>query len=346
MQNRVRSELQNLLSRRDFLKLSAAGLATLMLPQFNQRQAAETDQQGRVLEPKISVFDVPSFVGNEVKVYWKDDVLPITGITLGDDDKAYNRTWYRIGQDGYVYSGTIQPVKTILNQPSDKIPADGTLAEVTVPYTDAYWGPGKEFDYAYRYYYATTYWVVALVQGSDGKPWYRVREDKWEFVYYVPATHVRLVPASDLTPLSPDIPPEAKRLEVRTDSQALIAYEYERPVFMSRVATGAKFSDGAHYTPTGRHMTFHKRPSRHMAAGNLAYNGYDLPGVPWVCYFTEEGASIHGTFWHNDFGQERSHGCVNMTPQAAKWIYRWTLPYVPPDQERVYEKTGTILDVI
>jgi lipoprotein-anchoring transpeptidase ErfK/SrfK len=334
------------ISRRDFLKLGAAGLMTVLIPKLNRQQPDALNQQGRVLIDKLSVFDIPSFNGKEVKEYWKDDVLPITGVSIGDDEKAYNRTWYRVGNDGYAYSGNIQPVKIILNQPVSEIPAEGALAEVSVPFTDAHWGPGKEYDYAYRYYYETTYWVVALVLDSDGKPWYRIREDKWEFVYYVPATHLRMVPRSELTPLSPDVPPDAKRLEVLTAEQALIAYEYDKPVFMSRVATGARFSDGIHYTPPGRHMTFHKRPSRHMAAGNLAANGYDLPGVPWVSYFTEEGVSMHGTYWHNDFGKERSHGCVNMTPQAAKWVYRWTLPTVPPDQEKVFEKVGTIIDVI
>jgi lipoprotein-anchoring transpeptidase ErfK/SrfK len=115
---------------------------------------------------------------------------------------------------------------------------------------------------------------------------------------------------------------------------------------MARVATGARFRDGDYFTPPGRHITFHKRPSRHMARGNLAANGYDLPGVPWVTYFTEEGVSIHGTYWHNDFGKPRSHGCVNLTPQAAKWVYRWTLPYVPPGEQKVYVDYGTILDVV
>jgi lipoprotein-anchoring transpeptidase ErfK/SrfK len=83
-----------------------------------------------------------------------------------------------------------------------------------------------------------------------------------------------------------------------------------------------------------------------MAAGDVASNGYDLPGVPWICYITESGIALHGTFWHNDFGKVRSHGCVNLTPQAARWVYRWAQPYAPHDEEQVYEKNGTPVDVI
>ena len=82
-----------------------------------------------------------------------------------------------------------------------------------------------------------------------------------------------------------------------------------------------------------------------MAAGNLAANGFDLPGVPWVSYFTERGVAFHGTYWHNDYGRPRSHGCVNLTPAAAKWIYRWTNPVVPPEKQRMVKSFGTIVNV-
>jgi lipoprotein-anchoring transpeptidase ErfK/SrfK len=267
-------------------------------------------------------------------------------VTIGDDEPSYNRIWYRIGEEGYAHSGTIQPVRTVLNSPDANIPKGGTLAEVTVPFTDAYWAPGKENEVAYRYYYETTYWVVGLVQDSRGNPWYRILEDKWEFLFYAPAAHLRLIPAAELSPLSPTIPPMGKRLEIRTAEQVLVAFEWDRPIFMARVATGAKFSDGNYSTQPGRHITFYKRPSRHMARGNLAANGYDLPGVPWISYITEDGVSLHGTFWHNDFGKPRSHGCINLTPKAAKWVYRWTIPYVPPFEQKVYETYGTTVDVI
>jgi lipoprotein-anchoring transpeptidase ErfK/SrfK len=164
-------------------------------------------------------------------------------------------------------------------------------------------------------------------------------------MFYVPAQHLRFIPGDELKPISSDVPPHNKRIEVYIPQQVMIAYEYDQPVFMARIASGAVFSNGDYSTPTGRHMTFHKRASRHMARGNLAANGYDLPGVPWNSYITEEGVAFHGTYWHNNFGRPRSHGCINLTPQAAKWIYLWTIPSVPPNQPATYEQIGTITDI-
>jgi len=67
--------------------------------------------------------------------------------------------------------------------------------------------------------------------------------------------------------------------------------------------------------------------------------------VPWVLYLTEKGISFHGTYWHNDYGRPRSHGCINLTPQSAKWLFRWTMPTVPFDKEYVYGLVGTRVDI-
>ena len=83
-----------------------------------------------------------------------------------------------------------------------------------------------------------------------------------------------------------------------------------------------------------------------MAAGDLASSGFDLPGVPWVLYITEGGLSFHGTYWHNDFGRPRSHGCINISPQAAKWLYRWTTPVVKPGDVYAYEGKGTKVEIV
>ena len=83
-----------------------------------------------------------------------------------------------------------------------------------------------------------------------------------------------------------------------------------------------------------------------MAAGDLAASGFDLPGVPWVQYITESGVSLHGTFWHNDFGRPRSHGCINLSVAAAKWLYRWTSPAVPIDRAFSYGRVGTTVEIM
>jgi hypothetical protein len=67
-------------------------------------------------------------------------------------------------------------------------------------------------------------------------------------------------------------------------------------------------------------------------------DAYDLPGVPFCTYFTTSGAAIHGAYWHNDFGHPRSHGCVNVPADVAKWVYRWSMP-VAAYEEKVLEVT-------
>jgi hypothetical protein len=274
-------------------------------------------------------------------------VLDIQAYVFGDAKPVHNRVWYRLEQDAYAHSGGIQPVDTQRNPtPSDAIPSPGRLAEVTVPFTDSFWGPGVKFPHAYRLYYATTHWVGDVAFSESGDPWYRLVDDRWDFNLYAPARHLHLVTASELAPISPELPLAAKRIEVNRRRQVVIAYEFNRPVFITRAATGAKFREGDFSTPRGYHITASKRPSRHMAAGNLAYNGYDLPGVPWVTYFIENGISFHGTYWHNNFGQPRSHGCVNLSPAAAKWIYRWTQPHASLHDQEVVESYGTAVEVI
>ena len=57
---------------------------------------------------------------------------------------------------------------------------------------------------------------------------------------------------------------------------------------------------------------------------------YELPGVPWVSYFYSlTGVAFHGTYWHDNFGARMSHGCVNMRPEEAHWLFRWTTPVYP-----------------
>jgi lipoprotein-anchoring transpeptidase ErfK/SrfK len=82
-------------------------------------------------------------------------------------------------------------------------------------------------------------------------------------------------------------------------------------------------------TPTGEYRIQVKMPSKHMGDGNLTSDieAYELPGVPWVCFFQlEHGVATHGTYWHTNYGTFMSRGCVNMRSEEAKWLFRWTTP--------------------
>lgn len=338
---------KSIISRRDFLKIGSFGLMGLILPDVSAHfsQFDEFDNlQGRIIERTVWSYDEPNLKARRSRLYWHDLVIPITNTAISEDESAHNRIWYQLEDDGYAYSGDIQPVRTILNQP-EQIPTRGTLGEVSVPFTDAHLDPDAGAELIYRLYYETVHWVSGAVASAEGSTWYRLLDDKFDRYYYVPARHIRLIPDQELTPLSPHVPAENKRIEVRLDEQLLLAYENGPIVFATRISTGGRRLSGTYTTPVGNFLTYHKRPTRHMANGDIASNGFDFPGVPWVLYITESGISFHGTYWHNDYGYPHSHGCINMTPRAAKWLYRWTMPTVPPDKYLIYGYAGTSVEI-
>jgi lipoprotein-anchoring transpeptidase ErfK/SrfK len=122
-----------------------------------------------------------------------------------------------------------------------------------------------------------------------------------------------------LTPV--EIPKaEAKWILVDLSEQIAVAYEAEKPVRAFIISSGLP------NTPTviGEFRILTKVKSQTMSGGTGAYY-YNLPGVKWVQYFYAD-YSFHGTYWHNDFGRPKSHGCINMTNADAKWLFDWAGP--------------------
>jgi hypothetical protein len=344
-------------SRREFLKRSGAGLLGLFaLPALGPYERYERLQNtpggkpiklGRAVDDTVPVFDKPSLSGKLKRMYYRDVIFQIDEVTIGDEKPSYNRIWYRVNGEGYAHSGKIQPVELNLNKPADAIPVEGALAEVSVPFTDVAHDLKDPTRIAYRLYYDTVHWIKGVHKTEGDQRWYAVYDDKFKEIYYARAEHFRLLAPADVAPLSPLVAPERKRIEVWLANQLVIAYENDEPVLISKAATGGRFIDGDYSTPTGLYVTSRKRPSRHMASEDLAApNSYDLPGVPFVCYLTKSGISFHGTFWHNDFGKPRSHGCVNLPVAAARFLYRWTQPAVPFRQQTWTDDTGTRVDIL
>ena len=85
-------------------------------------------------------------------------------------------------------------------------------------------------------------------------------------------------------------------------------------------------------------MINRKYVSLHMAGGYSA-SGYELLAVSWTSIFASGGVAIHSTYWHNNYGEPMSHGCVNAAPDDARFVYLWSNPAVPYSLGKI-EVTG------
>src|SRR5512140_2039139 len=133
------------ITRRDFLKLSAAGMLGAFFGELGLNRAfAAAPAFGRMALSGIGLYKEPSFKAKKLHAYGRDEVVPITAEVNGDNGNAYNRKWFELNGEGYSYSGWLQPVAYDYQKPVFTIPADGQLGEITVPYsvtrlTPAYW---------------------------------------------------------------------------------------------------------------------------------------------------------------------------------------------------------------
>jgi hypothetical protein len=115
-------------------------------------------------------------------------------------------------------------------------------------------------------------------------------------------------------------------VHVDVGEQTLVAYRGRRPVFATLVSTGL---DG-HDTPRGVFTIRRKLVSETMAdlGPEAGDDSYRIEDVPWTLYF-DGSFALHGAFWHDRFGLRRSHGCVNMSPRDARWVFDHTWPEIP-----------------
>jgi len=105
-------------------------------------------------------------------------------------------------------------------------------------------------------------------------------------------------------------------IDVDLSEQRVVAYQGTEPVRAFTVSTGLS------RTPT---VMGEFRIRLKVRAQTMSGPGYYLPNVEWVQYFYEEYA-FHGTYWHDNFGQPMSRGCVNMTNDDARWLFDWAGP--------------------
>jgi lipoprotein-anchoring transpeptidase ErfK/SrfK len=191
-------------------------------------------------------------------------------------------------------------------------------------------------------------WREERAAPSGGGVMVRVTDDG-----VTPAQWIR---ARDLAHPTASPPPDeaggpsatARWIDVDLATQTLVAYEGTKPVFATLVSTGR----GENATPAGVHRIWVKLLVSDME--NLADENdergserFSIEDVPYVQYF-DRGVALHGVFWHRDFGRPHSHGCVNLTPKDAAWLFAFTAPHLPAGWGSVYPmelEPGTVVRV-
>jgi lipoprotein-anchoring transpeptidase ErfK/SrfK len=336
------------ISRRDFLKLAGAALGGLAFSPFLPPVSEFEDSPlVRVATTSVSVYSKPTDESRIVRQVYRDQILPVYE-EVNSGFPGYNPVWYRVW-GGFVHRARMPKVQVRYNAPAASIRENGQLGEVTVPFTQAMFPRNRGWEPLYRLYYETVHWVVGVEEGPDGQPWYRLLDELLDIVYNVPARHIRLIADEEITPLSPEVPWEQKRVHVDLKTQQMTCYEYDQLVFQTSISSGrlgtiTPANGIPTRTPAGSFNVRVKMPSKHMGDGNLAADveAYELAGVPWTVFFTAQGHAFHGTYWHDNYGVPMSSGCINMRNHEAKWFFRWCLPSAGADEinPRTLDKKG------
>jgi len=178
--------------------------------------------------------------------------------------------------------------------------------------------PDRDDPY-YRYQIVTIY--ARQLLGPD-ELWYLIAPDQW-----VEQSYLSVVTAD---PPPPGVGPGEQWIEIDLFEQTLAAYEGERMVYATLISSGRS---GPTWTESGLFRIWYKTRAGKMSnpdAEDGDPDWYFLEDVPWSMYFNGP-AALHTAYWHDAFSFTRSHGCVNVAPRDAEWLFNWTKPYVPPD---------------
>lgn len=161
----------------------------------------------------------------------------------------------------------------------------------------------------HRYDVVQIYAAESLSDQVD-QVWYLIGADQWISQIYV----------GKVTPSAPPdgVVPGTAWVEVDLFEQTLAAYVGDRMVYATLISSGLPGWD----TPPGLFQVWLKVTSGKMSGGYNRPDYYFLEDVPWTMYFNKDVA-LHTAYWHDGFGYKRSHGCVNLAPSDAKWLFEW-----------------------
>jgi len=127
--------------------------------------------------------------------------------------------------------------------------------------------------------------------------------------------------------------PGRKWVEVSLGQQRMWARQGDAAVLTSLVSTGLP----PNFTEIGTFRIRTKFEKQTMSgfesqSGEVVSLGnnpvanasfWEVKDVPHVMYINDQAEALHGAYWHNNFGNRMSHGCVNQPLDVAAFMYGW-----------------------
>lgn len=241
-------------------------------------------------------------------------------LSLGEKTTEDNRSYYRTARGAYVAAGDVSGYE-------EKDFQGVALGEMTWPF-----GYTKKET---KLIQLTPEGKLKAVKSLDKRVFLDLEEEvDLEGRAYMRTADGLLVRKEHLNIPEPQALPKGldpweRWIDVSLSKQMLVAYEGTRPVYVTLVSTGRKGSKEEPYdTPSGRWRIYSKHISTTMDGNSASDGNYSIQDVPWTMFFFGSYA-LHGAFWHRGFGAVRSHGCVNLGPSDARWLFNWTTPFLP-----------------
>lgn len=276
-----------------------------------QEPPPPTQRRGVVTADVLNVRSRPG-VGNPIV----DQLRQGAEVTIYEEQPAAGVPWYRIGVDRWVHSGWVRILAAELVDHASTVAAAGAalpLGWVVSSSLNVRARPGVSPDNPPIDEVLHNQRLDILeTRTVNGARWYRIGPERWVLGQWVAAALPQSRPGG--------IGASQRWVGVNLAQQTAVAYEGDRPVYAAMVATGLPA------TPTVRGVfrTWQRLTSTTMSGGSGS-GYYYLEGVTWTCYFYS-GYALHTAYWHDAFGRPRSHGCVNLSPYDAWWLFQWSAP--------------------
>ncbi len=290
---------------------------------------------GRV-EPTQDRFEEPadregSLLDYTTYVYLEDNINVYTGPSMGSPI-AYNVgngflyatihgqqqnggiTWYKLNQGEYIRAEDARIVQTpgfhgveITVQPERPF---GWIVQNVTPSDEPDGEPNESYAELTRF---TFFQVFDAQYGEEDWIWYDIGGGRW-----IRQTYVSLV---DVNPRPADVGENEFWTEVDLYEQTFAAYEGDRMVYATLI------SSGLNQWPTreGIFQVWSRYLQNKMSGAEGEIDYYFIEDVPYIMYFDRlNEIALHGAYWHDRYGYKHSHGCVNMPPIDAEWVYYWS----------------------